>query len=253
MRKYFVNLLFTNLLFVNLLGNWQFVTSPLPFFQSECIKEAVGEAEIIFSQTLDVDGDGRKDQVVLYGKDNVYVIVALDRSSELCELALNKRLTALKLVNPITWRNVKARKIEMIELTGDDIPELHIWLEKTGAPSRYEHAVHSVYSFRNEGLQEILSTEQCLAFSNFEFRNGPNGNAKEVYIDTDSHCELPWSFQRTYTIMRWDGTKFMPAENGTVTTFTTSSLRVSFLCIAIPIGVVIISTLIVIRLRKSKA
>ena len=150
MKRNLVNLLLINLIFVNLLGDWQPATLPSPFLQSRCIKEAVGDAEIIYRQTLDVNGDGRKDQVVLYGKDDVYVAVALDQPLELCELVLDKRLTALKLDKPTIWRNIMVRKIEVIELTGDNIPELHVWLDKTGAPSRYEHVVHSVYSFTSE-------------------------------------------------------------------------------------------------------
>lgn len=250
--KYLANIFFVMpLILIGFQINWQGNFFTLPVFQSECIKQVVGDSEIIIDQPIDVDQNGEIDQVILYGKDDVYVAVILNQPSESCEVILNEYLTALKLVNPTTWRTVQVQQIEMIELTGDNQPELHIWLEKTGAPSRYEHAIHAIYTFGNGHLQKALSTEQCLAFSSFEFRNG-NEQAKDIYLDTDGDCQPPWSYQRTYNIMGWDGAKFTPKESGTIDVFTASPSWFNVFCVAILVIPVVGLVLVILRVITNK-
>ncbi len=228
---------------------WDVVYSAVNL-QSTCINSVIGNEEIITRQSLDVNQDGILDQIVLYGKDKVNIGVILNDSSLNCRIVLDDTLTPLVLANPTSWRTVQLRQIEMIELTGDNKPELHIWLEKTNAPSRYEHAVHAIYTFVNEKLQKILLTEQCLIFSSFEFQGGETGGPKNIYLDTDSQCQPPWSFQRNYTTMKWNGSRFIPSQSGTIKIFTTYPPWWNIFCLIVVIGPIVVFTLLIVHLKK---
>lgn len=250
MNKYLVYLLFAAFLLVSFQAGWRSVSFASPGLQSECVEQVVGKAEIIANQTLDVDQDGKLDQVVLYGKDQVDVLVILNRSPSDCEVGLNEYLANLILGSPTAWRIAEVRKIEMIELTGDDKPELYIWLETSGAGPRYEHSVHAIYTLINGNWQKVLHISQCLAFSTFEFRDLLTEDAKYIYLDEDTSCQPPWSAQRTYTIMRWNGSRFMPTESGTIDISTTDPPWWNAFCVATLVGPVVIVVLVVIRLRR---
>ncbi|MCP4525569.1 MAG: hypothetical protein GY833_06645 [Aestuariibacter sp.] len=227
----------------------------LPHIQIDCIGQIIGDTEIVTNQSIDVNQDGKPDQVVLYGKDHLYVLVALSQSQTHCEVILNEHLTALILVNPSAWRTVAVHKIEMIELTGDDKPEIYIWLEKSGegVGPRYEYAVHAIYTFVDGNLQQALNVELCLAFNSFEFRETATGNAKDVYLDGDSLCNPPWSSGRTYSIMRWNGEKFALVESGTIDIATTDPPWLNVCCIVAPISFLVVTLMLVTRLRKVTA
>ena len=109
----------------------------------------------------------------------------------------------------------------MVELTGDDKPELHIWLDRSGGPARYNWALHAILHSEGEDWTHILGNvgiTQCLTSCLFEFRDAPTGNAKDIYVERPAPCEPPslWSYCRVYTIMRWNGSNYMPAESGTI-------------------------------------
>lgn len=249
-------LLLATLLLTSFQIGQQSVTFASPALQSECVKQIIGNAEIVANQAIDVDQDGKQDQVVLYGKDYVDILVALNRSQEHCEVVLNERFTDLILTSPVAWRTAKVRKIEMIELTGDDKPELHISLEKSGggAAPHYEYALHTIYTFKDGRWQEALNVGLCLAFNSFEFRDGPDEGVKDIYLDEDRDCDPPWSSQRTYTIMRWDGSRFMPSESGTIEISTTSPSWMNMFCIISFVSIVVISGITVIffiRMRQN--
>jgi hypothetical protein len=148
----------------------------------------------------------------------------------------------------------------MIELTGDDRPELYIWLEKSGwGPPHEKVAFHAIYTLVDENWEHVLGNvgiTQCLAFSSFEFRDAPSGKAKDIYLDEDRLCNPPWSSKRNWTIMRWDGSRFMPVESGVIEISTTDPPWVN-VCCAVPLAFVMFGPvatlmLIVIRLRRKK-
>lgn len=253
MKRHLVHLLFAALLLVSFQVGWQSVSFAFPGLQSDCIEQVVKNTEVIANQALDVDQDGKLDQVVLYGKDQVDVLVILNRSPANCEVSLNEYLANLILGSPTAWRTAKVRKIEMIELTGDNKPELYIWLETSGAGPRYEHSVHAIYRLVNGSWQKVLHISQCLAFSSFEFRDLPTGAAKYIYLDEDTSCQPPRSAQRTYTIMRWNGSKFWPSESGTLAISTTNPPWWNAFCVTILIAPVVVVVLAVIHWKRKRS
>jgi hypothetical protein len=223
----------------------------LPDTQSDCIGEILGDDELITSQSLDVDQDGALDRVVLYikgdvnrGEDPIYIL-ALSESSGDCEVILDEYLIWSALTTGRQEINVRA--IEMVELTGDDQQELHVWLEKSGGGAHETVAFHAILATIDGEWKHVLGNvgvTQCLAFSSFEFRDAPTGNAKDIYLDEDRHCEPPWSSSRTYTIVRWNGSRFMPAESGTIDVRTTNPPWIDVFCAGVLIGPVALVALV---------
>jgi hypothetical protein len=233
----------------------------LPSAQSDCIGQAVGDDELIASQALDLNQDSVLDRVVLYiksdanrGEDPIYILLALTQSSGACEVILDEYLMWSALTTGRQEINVRA--IEMIELTGDNRPELHVWLEKSGGGGgpRDSVAFHVVYSAVDGEWKHVLGNvgvTQCLAFSSFEFRDAPTGNAKDIYFDQDVQCEPPWSSSRTYTIMRWDGSRFTPAESGTIDVQATDPPWINVCCAGVligPVALVLLTSALIIAI-----
>ncbi|MEJ5312590.1 MAG: hypothetical protein WHX52_22725 [Anaerolineae bacterium] len=250
-------LLLAILLAVSFQAGWPVLAFALPSLQSDCVKQIVGEAEIIANQVMDVNRDGAPDQIVLYINqqagptyDPIYVLVVSGHSATQCDVLLNEELACSKLTSG--RQNINVRAIEMIELTGDDEPELHIWLERSGGGPRMSVAYHAIFTLKEERWKHVLGNkgiEQCLAFNTFKFRESPSGGAKDIYLDQDTHCEPPWSSERTWTIMRWDGSRFMPVDSGVIGISTTDPPWLNVCCVTIPIGFVVVLVLIT-RLRK---
>jgi hypothetical protein len=188
--------------------------------QSKCAKQIIGNGKVLGSQALDIDQDSNLDEVVVYDKDgDIYALVALDSSSAHCKVVLDKYFTSTKLTTGRQTAIVRA--IELVELTGDDKPEVHVWLDQSGGGPRVSFATHAIYTSANGSWQEAARFGLCLAFNSFKFREVPGRIAKDIYVDEDVHCEPPWSSQRTYTIMRWNGSRIMPIESGTFDSLTT--------------------------------
>jgi hypothetical protein len=81
----------------------------------------------------------------------------------------------------------------------------------------------------------------------FEFRDAPNGKAKDIYLE--SH--YPLSGETRYTIMRWDGSKFMP-EEGEVIDVAATPLWLKAGCIAMLVVPAVIVTWVMTRWRRRK-
>ncbi len=217
--------------------------------QKDCSGEIVRSEEILAERNLDVNQDGLADQVVLYGNDEVKVLIAIGLSSGRCEIVLNDPLTHRNLTTG--RQTVAVKSIELVELTNDHSPELYIWLERYGGGGSYREsfAVHAIY-LRSEDLwKRALDIEQCLAFSSFEFRDAPNGT-KSIYRDEDPICGSPWSSSRNYSIYEWKSTGFERVESGKI------SKRVTYppnadLVFVIPLVLLLVAALIVLVIRRS--
>lgn len=186
----------------------------MPDRQLGCVLQAIGNNEIIAQESVDVDQNGSLDELIIYGDKDLFLIIAQDSSTASCKIVFNEYLISRKLITG--WQKVTVRSMEQIELTGDNIPEIHIWLEKTGGGPREEVALHAIYSLQESKWQEVFIFTQCLAFSSFEFRVSQGGAAKEIYTDQDRHCEPPWSSGRTYNLLQWNGSRFVTVESGIV-------------------------------------
>jgi len=227
----------------------------LPDMQSSCVEQAVGNAEIVAIRTADLDQDGNLDAIVIYVDDIedgglVHVLVALNQSSSQCKIVIDDHPLFL-----LGGQGVNVREMEMVELTGDDSPELHIWLETSGGGSRQNVAYHAIYTLVSGNWQHALGDigiTQCLVFSSFEFRDAPSGHAKDVYLDEDRLCNPPWSSHRNYSILRWNGSKFVSIESGTIDISTTDPPWVNVCCAAPLVGPAVVLTLVVIRLGRRR-
>jgi hypothetical protein len=222
--------------------------------QLGCVEQAVGNAKILASRSLDVDQDGKLDQVVLYGGDNLHILVALSQSSTTCKVVVNEYLTALALVHPPELRTVKVREIEMIELTGDHRPELYVWLEKSGGGPRFSYAIHTIYTNVDGRWQEALDVELCLSFNAFELRDSSTAGTKDIYLESDPQCKPPWSSHRAYSVMKWNGSEFVLSESGTIDTLTTNPPWLNAFCVSTvvcPAVVLVLVTALLINRRLS--
>lgn len=252
-----LGLLLTILVSISFQTDWPVLTFALPSLQSDCVKQIIGDAEIIANQMMDVNQDGTPDQIVFYINqqagltyDPIYVLIVSGHSATQCEVLLNEELTCSKLTSG--RQNINVHVIEMIELTGDDEPELHIWIERSGGGPRMSVAYHAIFTLQEKHWQHVLGTkgiEQCLAFNTFEFRESPSGGAKDIYLDQDTHCEPPWLSERAWTIMRWDGSRFIPVDSGVIDISTTDPPLLNVCFVTIPICFVVVLVLIT-RLRK---
>ena len=238
-------------------ASWPSSSLASPSVQSGCVDQVIGDAEIIASEAVDIDRDGELDRVVLYINDNasrrddpIYVLVVLNQSLAHCEVVLNEYLIWSALTTGRQTINV--REIEMIELTGDNSPELYIWLEKGGGGAHESIAFHTIYTLVDGSWKHALGNvgiTQCLAFSSFEFIDAPSGGAKDIYLDEDRLCNPPWSSHRTYSILRWNGSNFVSIESGTVNISTTDPPWVNICCVATMVGPVVV-LILTTHLRK---
>ncbi len=170
----------------------------------------LGNTEVLLNRSMDVDQDGKLDNVIVYGGDDIYVLIVSNAASVECKVVLNERITSRRLITED--QKITIRELELVEMTGDNQPELHLWLEKRGGGPREEVSLHEIYTLQNGQWHEAAGFAQCLAFSSFEIRNAKDMAAKEIYVDEDRHCEPPFSTGRTYSILKWNGTRFLPDE-----------------------------------------
>ena len=166
--------------------------------QSNCIDQIVQGAEVLAHKKLDVNQDGNSDDVVIYGQDELYVLVVVNQPTLNCEIILNDSLTSRQFYNG-ERRPVTVTRIELVDLTGDGRPELHIGLEGTYF-FRQSGAFHAIYRLQDQTMERIFVSDQCLPMSSFEIRATSDGS-RVIYRDTDIVCDPP-SFHRDYTIYR---------------------------------------------------
>lgn len=182
--------------------------------QRKCVESAIGNSEILTTRSLDVNEDGTVDEIIIYGGDKLYLLIVRNSATGECKVVLNEYLTFRQLLTGT--QIVTIREIALVEVTGDAQPELHVWLEKRNGGFRQEVALHAIYFRQQEEWKEALRVTQCLAASSFEIRKEQPGRPKVLYLDEDRHCDWPRSNERIYTFMRWNGSRFLPAERGTV-------------------------------------
>ena len=108
--------------------------------QSNCVHQTVQGADILADKQLDVNRDGIQDEVVIYGNDDLYALVVVNQSTSSCEIILNSRLTSRQTLSG--RKTVAVQGIELVDLTGDDQPELHIWLDLNTSDFRGRQAFH---------------------------------------------------------------------------------------------------------------
>ena len=184
--------------------------------QLDCVEQVVQNTEILVHKQLDVNQDGIPDDVVIYGDGDLYLLVIAKKSSPGCKVMLNDWLTSRQLVDPDEKKVVKVQQVELVDLTGDNQPELHIWLDLSTFAFRESEAFHAIYKLHGGSLERVFVSSQCLQMSSFEFRTAPDG-AQLIYRDEDYHCDPP-SSNRDYAIYRWDAntSQFKSIESGKV-------------------------------------
>ncbi len=238
-------------LFLAVLGVAGCHTNPLTLsdIQSDCFKRVLGDAEIVTSREMDVDWDGDLDLVILYvSEDKSYkpihaMIIKTDSAQ--CMVVCDKQLTLTMLKNGERLAT-SIREIETVEVTGDARPELHIWMIQRRPSGSVEY--HAILTPVYDSWKHVLGSTGITRNSDrslFEFRDAPNGEAKDIYLES----YYPLSGETRYTIMRWDGLKFMPVE-GDVINVATPLPWSKVSCIAILLVLAVIVTLITTCWRR---
>src|SRR5574341_2493586 len=90
--------------------------------QSQCVRSVIGTSEILMSKMFDADQDGNLDEAVVYAQDDIYILLVSNASDPACRVVLNEYLTFRSLVSE--QQKVDVRNIELIEVTGDNQPEI---------------------------------------------------------------------------------------------------------------------------------
>ncbi len=257
MRTPFVCLLLTMILLSALMPAEQWRWFIAQSSQSDCVERVVQNAETLAHKQLDVNQDGILDDVVIYGDGDLYLLMVANGSSLGCKVMLNDRLTSRQLINPDEQKVVKVQQVELVDLTGDNQPELHIWLDLSAFAFRESEAFHAIYKLQGGSLERVFVTSQCLQVSSFEFRTAPD-DAQLIYWDEDYHCDPP-SSSRDYAIYRWDAntSQFKRIESGKVAketpdTFWQSVLAVLIEVVAVPAaGILLVGLVVLFVLRKN--
>lgn len=211
--------------------------------QLDCIDQVVQDVEVLAHKQLDVTQDGNPDDVIIYGHDELYVLVVVNQPTSNCEVILNDRLTSRQIYNG-ERRPVTVTDIELVDLTGDNQPELHIGLEGTYF-FRQSGLFHAIYKLQDRAMERIFVSDQCLPMSSFEIRTTSDG-ARIIYRDTDIVCDPP-SYHRDYTIYRWDTKtmRFELVESGKIDKTSPDPFWDAFLSVVIvPVVIVIAGVLI---------
>jgi hypothetical protein len=208
--------------------------------QSNCIDPRVQGAEVLAHKQLDVNQDGSLDDVVIYGNDERRVLVVANQPTLNCKVILNDGLTSRQIYNG-ERRPVTVTQIELVDLTGDGQPELHVGLEGTYF-FRQSGAFHSIYMLRGDAMERIFVSDSCLPMSSFEIRVTSDG-AKTIYLDEDRVCDPP-SSRRDYDLYQWntETARFKLIENGQVDKWTPDPFWDAVLSVfIIPVVIVIAS------------
>jgi hypothetical protein len=224
--------------------------------QSNCVNQIVHDAEILAHKQLDVNRDGVQDDVIIYGAGDLYVLVVANRLSAGCKVILNDWLTSRHLIDET--KVVKVQQIELVDLTGDIQPELHVGLDLSAFAFRASEAVHAIYKLQNESMERVFVLSQCLQMSSFEFRTASDGTIL-IYLDEDRHC-AGGSSSRNYAIYRWNAetSQFESLESGKIAKETPDPFWNALLevCVLPPIAMIfalaIVGGLIVWQRSKKK-
>lgn len=248
------------ILFVNFFSHLLDIESPENYLSASndnwgCILQIVGELDVMADREIDVNQDGRLDRIVLFideepSYEPIFIIVALDKSPFECDVVLKEKLTASTLIEG--RQEITVKNIEMVELTGDETPEIHINLDRVGGGPRASFSYHAIFTLLENQWMHVLGDtgiELCQSFNTFEFHEVRNKNIQEIYIDEDRHCEPPWSGNRTFNIMGWDGTKFTTIEYGTINKFSTNPPWINYFCFTIIIVPIVVLFIFFLRNR----
>lgn len=175
---------------------------------------------IISDTELDVDQDGVMDRVILYEKQKDVWMAIEDGTS--CTIVTEHQLT--NFIDGIDYGDdfeiEEIHPVQLVELTGDDHPELYVGLLLRGG-GRHTANKHFIYTMGNNGWEELAHPFMC-ARSNFEFRQGDDPTRMDVYVDEDIPCDEIASSVRPYYMLRWNGEWFAYIEEGKVTVDTTA-------------------------------
>ncbi len=223
--------------------------------QLNCIDRTVQDAEVLARKQLDVNQDGSLDDVVIYGNDELRVLVVINHPPLNCETILNDRLTSRKIYNG-ERRPVTVTQLELVHLTSNDQPELHIGLEGTYF-FRQSGAFHAIYMLQDHSMERIFVSDQCLPTSSFEIRVTLEGT-RTIYRDEDPVCELP-SSRRNYELYQWNTAtaRFKLIESGQVEKWSSDPfwgdvLSVLFFPVAIVIASVVILAMSIVWYENRK-
>jgi hypothetical protein len=63
-----------------------------------CIDRTVQDAEVLARKLLDINQDGNPDDVVIYGHDELYVLVVANKPTLDCEIILGDYLTSRQIL-----------------------------------------------------------------------------------------------------------------------------------------------------------
>lgn len=91
------------------------VTSALPFTQQRflpnCLQSVIGGNPVVVAEQIDINVNGKLDEVVLYRDDWLHLVAALDLGTQRCQIVLNDTITGVNLIDG--WQTVQVERLEL--------------------------------------------------------------------------------------------------------------------------------------------
>lgn len=177
---------------------------------AQCLEVNPVIGRVYNARMFDVNNDGISEEVVIYTSDGDVFLEVFENPDTLpCTTIFDVKLDTLKLID--RRMTLSVIEVELIDVTGDDIPELHIGFEKQGGGRYASGTVHHLYETKN--WERIFISNTCLRSNVFEIRDVAASAMKEIYYENDIICDEVTG-TRNYACFRWDGTQFQMLEQG---------------------------------------
>jgi hypothetical protein len=140
---------------------------PLTELERECARQIVGSNDLVFVQSQS-DNQSVAVGYMIDGKYHVAIFEA--NSASLCEFEFEQAVfecydQKLALFCDQNEYRVTPKSVQVVELTGDQTPEIYIWYETPGPGKRY-NSHHMFYQKQGDGPYEVLlHLRRCFGLS----------------------------------------------------------------------------------------
>jgi hypothetical protein len=179
---------------------------------ARCMEVNPVNGRVEVAKNLDTNHDGDLEEVVVYTDDgDIFLQIFQDETDAFCHSIFNVELDTLNLLD--RRMGLVVTDVELIDVTNDDLPEIHIGFETSGGGRYASAAVHHLYHWNGDTWERIYISRACLPFSTFEMVENPNSKTTQIFYQNDLICDTA-DGRRDYVLYEWDGEKFQVVETG---------------------------------------
>ena len=158
--------------------------APLTAEQIHCLEQITEKTNVVY---IELQEDRQFIGLGYTAPDGIYAAMLYLDQDQSCRLEFQDKLSDLQDVFDNKY-TPGFESIRRMELTGDEIPEIFIWLDHYGAP-RLSNTLFIFYSKQNDGsYKKVYSTFACLGWSSLEFIEVDNDNRPMIRTVDDVRC-----------------------------------------------------------------